>query len=791
MSLCTRSLRGLSLWVMALLVLAASLFTGSGTANADAPKIQIQTELGYKGKLKEGKWNPLKITLTSDQDIAGDIVVQIQSYQGMGIESSYVQYVELPKDTPKEVVIGIPGGYLNKDNNQILFYEKSYTEGQPIPFDLGRNYLQSSQYSGALIAVLSDDPDTMNFMNALNGRGNSLNTVPLKAEELPDQAQLLNGLDVLVINNFASDTLSAAQQEAIAHWVSEGGTLVLSGGAGYVKSAAPFADIAPVQWTGTTTVQSLPELEKLGGKPLSLQESYTISTATPVEGAESQLEGNGNPLIVSKSQGMGQVMYAAYDLALEPVASWGGHADAWASILRGALPLVNPGGMGYYQPMLESLGYVTEYFPSLKMPSFQLLLWMLIGYAVIVGPLLYFILKKVDKREWAWLLIPALAVVASGTVYTVGSSDRTEEMAHTINVIEMDGEGSALKSSVSAFFSPRSGNYTLEFPKNTYLRAGGSSNSFGGSRLGDNNTYIRAAENETLLEFRNMPQWSLGKVYMQGQGYNEAGKLTSDIRLDAAGQIVGQVTNETKSDLENVVLVMGGKAYRMGDIKQGESAEVPQDKAQILTTNHQNLSNLLYPYTNNDVYNREREVLSMYSYSPTNIDKTSTYIFGWSKDHLTNYTRAGKEVSSDQLNFWVQPIQMGWALNEGEITIPYGFLTPEVTQVNSPIFGTYVHGVELGQGTMIMEFPLLPGDDVKYSEISIKGTRVPGVATMELWNASSGEWEPMTQQNSVHVIADNPEQYIVNNKIRIMISTSDHVNFMMPELSLKGESQHD
>ena len=73
------------------------------------------------------------------------------------------------------------------------------------------------------------------------------------------------------------------------------------------------------------------------------------------------------------------------------------------------------------------------------------------------------------------------------------------------------------------------------------------------------------------------------------------------------------------------------------------------------------------------------------------------YILGWSKDHLTNYTLKGAEVDSDQLNFWIQPVEMDWGLN-GKINIPYGFLSPEISQVNAPMFGVYPHGVEMGQG---------------------------------------------------------------------------------------------
>ena len=120
--------------MVALLIVATlSLSIPAGNVYADGAKIGIQSEMGYQGKIKHEKWNPLKLTLTSDRDISGDVVVQIQNYNGFGYQTSYVQQVDLPKDTPKEVVIGIPGAVLNKDNNQILFYEGSYTKGKQVP----------------------------------------------------------------------------------------------------------------------------------------------------------------------------------------------------------------------------------------------------------------------------------------------------------------------------------------------------------------------------------------------------------------------------------------------------------------------------------------------------------------------------------------------------------------------------------------------------------------------------------------------------------------------------------
>lgn len=95
--------------IVALLIMATlSLSIPAGKVYADGAKIGIQSEMGYQGKIKNQKWSPVKLTLTSDRDISGDVVVQIQDNNGNRYQTSYVQQVDLPKDTPKEVVIGIP-----------------------------------------------------------------------------------------------------------------------------------------------------------------------------------------------------------------------------------------------------------------------------------------------------------------------------------------------------------------------------------------------------------------------------------------------------------------------------------------------------------------------------------------------------------------------------------------------------------------------------------------------------------------------------------------------------------
>ncbi|NMO95804.1 DUF7408 domain-containing protein [Paenibacillus lemnae] len=768
-----------------ILMVSALPYPLQGTAFADGPEIELKMEIGYGGGwIKQGTWNPLKLVLKSSEDLTGDIVIRIQNNNGMGEEASYVQRVDLPKDTEKEVTIGIPGNSYNKDNNEISFYEDSYRKGKPVPFVGGKKYVSKSAVSSGMVGVLSDDPDTMNFLSTLNGKGSNLLKIPLRAENMYDDAMLMDGLDVLVINNFASDTLSQPQQDAVKSWVRSGGTLVLAGGAGYSKTAAPFADIAPLQSNGTSEVTEMPELEKLGGKALNLDGNFTISTGTPAEGTVVESMTSDAPLFAYRKADLGKVWYAAYDVSMEPVNSWAGHPAAWASLLRNELPMTNN---GYYGgSMMDSLSYALDYFPSIKMPSFPMLLWMLIIYAVVAAPLLYFILKKADKREWAWFLIPLIAVVASAAVYVVGSADKTKEMAHTLNVIELDGEGKGMTSSASAFFTPRSGDYELEFPENTYLKTYRNNGGFGGG-LSENKSFIRMDNGQTSLELRDMPQWSLAKVSADNPLPQERGQLAVVVDLNDKGEVVGKVRNETLNDLKQVVLVVGGRAFLLGDIPQDGSADIPTDKKLIKQVSG-NLSDQLYPYGPNgmnDKYTRERQIVQSYSYQP-GVFMNNAYIFGWSEDDLTNYTLKGKAIESDQLNFWVQPVDIQWGQN-GAINIPYGFITPQVTQANAPNFMIYPHGVELGQGSVVMEFPLMPAVEAEYSEFSIKGVKLGNSMTMEIWNVETSEWEPVPADQNVFTVKENPERYVVDNRIRFSINSTSQGMFQLPQLSLKGE----
>ncbi len=778
-------------------LLLIQLALGTGMAHADdKPSIALKSEAGYNGMMKNGTWNPLKLTLTSSQDLSGDIVFQVLQNQWGNSPSSYVQHVELPKDTPKEVVLAIPGQPYNKDNNAIRFYEGSVEKGKLVNFSAGTGYLNGGTYNSMNIGVLSEDPDAMNFLATLQSANSKISVLHMKQQDIPQDPMLMDGIDVLVFDRFASDTLAPAQVTSIEQWVKTGGHLILAGGAAYSKTAAPFAPISPVDVKGTFTTTSLPELEKLGAvkqgsakggaAKLQLDGEITLSDAELKKEASLLYTTGGKPLFASRQLENGKVLYAAYDVTQEPIASWPGHPSVWSALLGSELQSNNFNAMrGNMNPLLN-LSYVLNYFPSLNMPSFQVLAWLIVIYALVVAPLLYLLLKKVDKREWAWWMIPLIAVIASGTVYMIGASDKTKELAHTLNVVELDGSGQAKVKSATAFFSPGSGNYHLELPANSYVTIQRDGSSFSGS--GDSRSLVEVGSKETGVELLDMPQWSLAKLWVEQRSKNEdLGQLDVDLFINEKGDIDGKVVNTTSKELVNAGLVVGGKLYLLGDMGKGQTVTL----ASVTTTkNVRNGSLAMSMFSNytggKDPYNRERGMLDNYLQNSGWVSQSS-YVVAFNKDKLFNYTNDGRSIDSDQLNLWLQPVSVSWVQN-GKLNIPFGFVSPVVNQVSSPNWYEQPNGTShIEQGYITFDYDVPDMKSMSGGKLKLQSKNPGNKTEYEIFNYKKQDWELMKWDASKQWIAASPnEQYASQGRIRVKLTAKEATELMLPELAVEG-----
>ena len=55
--------------------------------------------------------------------------------------------------------------------------------------------------------------------------------------------------------------------------------------------------------------------------------------------------------------------------------------------------------------------------PALDVPPAELLLVVIVAYILLIGPISYFVLRRIDRRELAWVTAPILVVVFTACSY--------------------------------------------------------------------------------------------------------------------------------------------------------------------------------------------------------------------------------------------------------------------------------------------------------------------------------------------------------------------------------------
>ena len=94
--------------------------------------------------------------------------------------------------------------------------------------------------------------------------------------------------------------------------------------------------------------------------------------------------------------------------------------------------------------------------PALEVPPAELLLAVIVGYILLIGPVSYLVLRRLDRRELAWITAPLLVVVFSACSYGIGTSLKGSQIiVNQISVVRSVSDGSAANVTTWAgIFSP-------------------------------------------------------------------------------------------------------------------------------------------------------------------------------------------------------------------------------------------------------------------------------------------------------------------------------------------------
>ncbi|MBL9122198.1 MAG: hypothetical protein JNG90_01110, partial [Planctomycetaceae bacterium] len=447
-----------------------------------------------------------------------------------------------------------------------------------------------------------------------------------RVDQLPTRWYGYDGVATVVLATSQPEAWRAlsstsAQLAALDEWVRLGGRLVLTVGASAPEALAPSSPLVrflPGKYAGLAPLRQLRDLETFTGatEPLSIpvapageggaaEARLDVPQLTDVRGLVEVNEGAALPLVVRAPYGFGEVVFVALDLDRPPLATWNDRGKLVAKILR--LPLENSAaaenappnfGGGGEGDISGQLARGLDEFVGVKIAPFSLVALLIAGYILLIGPVDYWLVKRVFKRmELTWITFPLIVVGVSVGAYLLASWMKGDRLlVNQAQVVDVD-LGSQLVRGTEWInvFSPAVERYDISVAPHLPDGAaaadarrlvswlGKPDGSFGAGQPGGTSRFrggysftpeLDAMDRVPIQFWSTKPfsaRWDL--TAPQADEWIEV-----DLKPAGTDAVEGKLVSKLPAALKGAMLLYRRSVYRLGDVAAG--AEVAIDPAE-------------------------------------------------------------------------------------------------------------------------------------------------------------------------------------------------------------------
>ena len=500
--------------------------------------------------------------------------------------------------------------------------------------------------------------------------------IALGPAEIPERPEPLGGLAAIVWAGDSSE-LNEAQRRAVERWIGDGGQLVVVGGGDWQSRTDAFADLLPLE--NLAGIDDVPQaaIAAWSGEDEAPVATATVSTGNLRDGAAALVTADGGEILLSmRSVGAGRVVLIGSDFATDDFRGWAGAPRLWSRLLptNAALEQFFGGDFPIRQEMDNAMSSALGTLPALDVPPAELLLVVIVAYILLIGPVSYFVLRRVDRRELAWVTAPLLVVLFSACSYGIGRTMKGGDvLVNEIAVIRTTAEGgSATVDTFAGIVSPDRSTYDLTVEADALI---GQLQRQDGLARQTGDVEIDQGEPAHLRGLA-IPVFGFEAVRATGIVEHEAALTVAWSSRD--GQVVGTVTNTSEVAIDDVAYISSIGGERIGDLAPGASAEFNLPGQNF---NGSSAADQVYGFGGFDTGDEEQRLVNMRrevinalvgytSFGPVSVDvgRRGPYVIGWRDDvgpmpvnvdnHQAQVYRSSVEVLS------VRP-----ALASGEVTI--------------------------------------------------------------------------------------------------------------------------
>ena len=674
---------------------------------ADAITLEARSLVG--GRFESNGWIAIAATLSNGgSPVTGYLVTD-------GEDGTVRRFVELPAGAHKLVAIYLrPAAFVR---TIAVRFESVDGESLATASAEARVLERTSGH----VAIVGDGGG--NVRPQLIARGSGFpEPILLTPADLPERPEPLRGIETIV---WAADSsgLTEAQQRSLERWVAAGGQLVVLGGPDWQARTAAFDALLPLEHLASSDGSSAATLAAWAGAAQpDGTDPLTAAVGDLRAGAVALVrDPAGQTLFAATTRGAGRVSFVGIDLATQPFRTWAGAPALWTRLVPDDRIIEQWGGVGPIDDeVANAMSQALANLPSLAVPSAALLLAVIVGYILLIGPLSYLVLRRLDRRELAWVVAPVLVLVFSAVSYGIGASMKGSQIiVNQIALVRTSTDGTAASvSTYAGIFSPTRASYDLTVRGDALLSALAANNvdpTFSGQVVN------YATEQGDPSHLRGLAVSVFGLQAIRAEAviaYSPSLRVTWSV---IGANLEGRATNDGSSPMEDVAVISRNGGVMVGALAPGESKTF---RMPLRNLNGSSASQQVYGISAFDsstaaqrqVSVRSQVIDALVGYSggfpgkmggvAGGIDR-GPYVIGWQAEA----SPVEIEIDGEQVQRYAQAVEVtsgGVTLGPGPVTLSPSELTTEVLATDGEASQNEPGSITLANGevTFRMGLPL-------------------------------------------------------------------------------------
>lgn len=788
------------------------------TEASASPNLELKASAGYQNKIKYGKGLPLTISVVNTGDeFSGDLLIDYSESYAIG--SAKAIPITIGKGETKTLSIALPGlsddvmSY-NSTSQMFYFYEGGWKDGKSISYK-GNKSVRPHSFGQEtnFFLTLTESADRLSALSTskLLGMASSqtIHLGQIKDFHFPTDKASYEIANYLVIDEYVLADKKVEQQQAIIDWVQSGGVVLVGASNNISAELGLLAEQLPLNLSDDRSTLKAEELTEFTNNK-EFTEDIPIFVSSVNEASRLLWSINNTPIAAIKSLGKGAIIQTVFSLGDEPLSKQVNYSYLLTELINKATgSTLNQMNQQYHhQNMKEQMSYevgqTNELFPSFQV-STPLMITIVIFYMVLVGPLLYFLLKRKDKRGHAWWIIPTISILVSVAIFAYGAKDRfVRPQIQQASFYKVHEDASISGYYINSLLSNRSGDFTFASEKGTSMVASKRMNSFS-SNSGNvqSMSILKEQATKDQLTIRDVGYWSVSSVIGESH-IDDIGEFGINLTVES-GLVKGTVKNDFPFALKDIAIWSGTELIKLGNLNPNESLEVNESikSAMLLPiamSNGINYRGYGSPLKASDLpIERKNSLLRMIQM--TEERQKQPVIVAYTEDAIVPISLVGSRAEMSAINVLYQPFTPN-IIFSGEFYLPSSAfevaltaedLTTHIEEMNKNKFEWFMpNGTYSYEWTVPTSIPL---KQVNWTELQLTNANASSTS-LEIYNHFSGEYEELSRGRfGKLMVKDNVSQYVSENgKIQFKVNKQaiqGHDHTRLPELSMKGVVQND